>query len=356
MEDFNSGQFQTIDEVVQSILSREGDVTGNYRWRYLEVAKEVFSELNLSAIKQTKRVLFTLDRRLNGIVLPDNYYKFSTISVINRDGRIEPLVFNSEINDDIVDQGLDKDCECECTDALCNYQRQYEGIEEQVEAIMPDDSRQYFTKTIRKRIAKDGSVFVQVNEPTAVYTDRVHTSTVLETTETLLCRLDIKECGCVKDNPHNRSLWDKHASNMVLHPEIDMVCEWGCPSPRYYPRSQTYNISNDGRRIIFPSNFPFDKVLLRYYAFEKTKDILVPRMAKKALMAGIKFEVADYDKKETQGNINKWKKRYTDAIRALRDKMSACMLNEFYEYYFARNSTQSIYFDHNRDHFNKSYQ
>lgn len=351
MEDFNSGQFQTIDEVIQSILSREGDIAGNYRWRYLEVAKEVFSEFNLSAIKQTKRVLYTLDSRLNGIVLPDDYYKFSTISVINRQGRIQPLVFNSEINDDIVDQGLDPDCECGCTDVLCNYQRQYEGIEEQVDGIMPDGSSQSFTKTIRKRIAQDGSVFVQVIEPAAIYTNGVHTSTILETTETLLCRLEMKDCGCVKDNPYNRGLWDKHASSMVVHPEVDMICEWGCPSPRYYQQSATYNISNDGRRIIFPSNFMYDKVLIRYYAFQKTKDILVPRIAKKALMAGIKFEVADYDKKETQANINKWKKRYTDAMRSLRDKMSACMLNEFYEYYFARNSTQSIYFNNNIDPF-----
>jgi hypothetical protein len=346
-QDINTAQFGTISEYVNSLLSREGDVAGVRRLQYMEVAKDVFNDLKLTAIKKTKRVLITIDPHLGCINLPSDYFKFSTISAIDRYHRIEPLVYNAEIFDDIVDTGLDRNCEseCGCTDAICNYSKGYETISEEVTAIMPDETTQTFTKIIRKHINRDGSVYMEVTEPTAVYDNGTHVSTSLQTTSNFLCKLELKpDCGCVINNKWNREHWREKGSSLAIYGEDDIMAEWGAPNPRYFPESLTYNFSDDGKRIKFPSNFAYRKVLLRYYAMETTKDILVPYLAKKAFIIGIKKELSIFDDKMPVARQLKWQSDYNKAVDVLRQKMNALMLNEFYEYYFGRNATEHLYF------------
>lgn len=347
MEDFNRHQFGTVDEAVTSLLSRENDIAGVNKLRYKEVAMDVYRDMNLSAIKHVKRALFTIDKRLNGIVLPEAFYKFSTISVITKDHQILPLVYNTNITDDIVDLGLDANCECQCTDSICNYKRNYETITEEVMAIMPDETEQKFIKTIRKFIQSDGSAYVEVNEPTAIFVDGIHTATELKRTAKLLCKLDIKPCGCIINNDHNRKMWTSHGSSLAPDSGVSLLCEWGVPSPEYYPRSATYNFSDDGKRIIFPTNFAYDKILLRWYEGQSTKDILIPHIAKEAFLAGIKYFISDYDKKESIGKGRLFATKYVNLLSVLRSKTSTMMLNEFYEYCVGRNAAKGVYFDHN---------
>jgi hypothetical protein len=347
MEDYNSAQFTTVDKIINSLISREGE-SGN-KLRYKEIAHDVFDDLNLTAIKQTKRVLISVDPRTGGIALPNDFYKFSTISAPDQYGGIHPLVFNSAITDDIVDLGLDADCECGCKDVLCTSTQKYESITEDVEAIMPGGAAKTFTKIIKKNINKDGSVILEVTEPKAIYTGGLHTSTELKSTSSFLCRLEVKECGCVIDNDQNKLLWSTHCSSLAKTCEnrTSLLCDMGYPNPLFYPRSLNYNFSNDNKRIIFDSRFPHRKILLRYYAYQSTKDLLVPRIAKKAFMAGIKKEASNYDKLAPRWRILKWENDYNNAVVALRSKISMLMLHEFYEYYFGRNVSRAIYFNNN---------
>lgn len=358
-QDLNNAQFGTVGEYITSLLSREGDIGGTRRLQYIEVAKDVFNDLKLTAIKQTKRVLLTMDPHLRCFVLPADYYKFSTISVINRYGRLEPLVYNAAIMEDIVDLGADRNCEseCSCTDALCNYTKGYETITEQVTAIMPDETTSTFTKIIRKHINRDGSVYMEVTEPVAIYDNsspRIHTATSLQTTSTFLCKLELEpECGCVIDNKWNRDLWGTNGTSLATCGGDDLMIEWGCPSPDYYPSSLTYNFSDDNKRIVFPPDFAHRKVLLRYYAYETTKDIRIPYLAKKAFIIGIKKELSLFNDKMPKWQKDEWKLNYNAAVEVLRSKMTALMLNEFYEYYFGRNATRHLYFK--PDHFRYNY-
>lgn len=348
MEDFNNGQFITVDEAIQSLLSREKDLAGVNKLHYKELSKDVFNAMNLSTIKQTKRILYTIDPRLHTITFPEEYYAFSTISVINQNGKIEPLVFNTDITDELVDMGLDT-CteECGCTDAICNYQKHYETITEEVMALMPDETMAPFTKIIRKFINKDGSVYMEVTEPVAQYANQTHTATTLQTNKTFLCKLQTKAaCGCVINNEFNRDVWRKNGSSLAITGPDDIITEFGAPSG-CYPKSTTYNIVNEGRQIKFPSNFPYRKVLVRIYVTNSTKNILMPYLCKEAFISGIKKWSTDYDKKSTDGMIARWNKKWNNDMTLLRLILNRLMLNEYYEYMFGINTTPGMYYDNN---------
>lgn len=347
-QDFNNGQFITADEAINSLLSRERDLGGVSKLHYKELAKDVFNQMNLSAIKQTRRYLFTLDPKKHTIDLPEEYFAFSTISVINHHGKIEPLVMNTDLTDDLVDLGLDKNCEsdCGCTDVICNYSKHYETITETVEALMPDQTTQAFTKIIRKFINKDGSVYMEVTEPVAQYTNGTHTSTTLQTTKTFLCKLEVKPCGCIINTPENCDIWAQHGSSLAIRGDDDLITEWGCPSG-YFPKSTTYNIINNGRQIKFPSNFPYRKVLVRCYVTSATKNLLIPYLAKEAFLSGIKKISVEFDKKETQFNKAFWKNKWNSDMTLLRLALNRLMLNEYYEYWFGLNTTPAMYYQNN---------
>ena len=348
--DYNTGQFISAESAIDDLLSREDDLFGLNKLKYMRLVKDVFPELNLSAIKQTKRKLYKIDPYTRSITFDDDYYAISTISGITRYGRVDPLVYNSNIVDDIVDIGLDTDCACGCTDALCSYQQQYETITEDVLFLMPDDTKAPYTRIIRKYINKDGSVYSEVTEPVAKYVDGSYDSVVVETTPSLLCKLEVRQCGCVVNNPYNLELWAKHANSLAPGHRPDILCEWGLPNPCYYPANATYNFSDDGRRIIFPPGFPYEKALIRTYTTGKTKDILLPTIAKEAFLSGIKRFETKFSKKATLAEKEEWRRNFNNDITVLQKKMNRLMLNEFYEYYFGRNATRDIYFNNNRNY------
>jgi len=353
MEETNE-QFISVDEILKSLLSREGDIFGVNRLRYLEVSKDVFIDLNLTAVKRTKSVILTVDHHRRCIVLPSDYFKFSTIDAVLPSGYFEPLVINSSIKDkDIVDVALAKDCDCECgcVGVMVPHNKHYEYVSEEVLADMPDGSKKIFTKTVRKYIKKDGAAYVEIVEPTAIYVNGEHDSTQLVTKSVYLCKMEVKPCGCVVDTVENRKLWGLHGSSYIHG--VPFEHEWCFPSIDRFPQSATYNFSEDGLRLIVPPNFAYNKVKLRYYVLSSTKDIRVPRIAKKAFMMGIKKEIADFDDSPiyNEKNINAKYIREKDKLRNL---LSMCQINEFYEYWFGRNThpgysgnQRSIYWNSN---------
>jgi|ERR1700761_5478126 len=349
-QDYNNGQFITVDEAINSLLSREKDIAGVNKLHYKELAKDVFNAMNLSAIKQTRRILYTIDPRLHSITFPEEYWAYSSISVINHDGKIEPLTVNTDIIDDVVDLGLDNNCEreCDCTDALCNYSKHYETITEDVSALMPDNTYQDFTKIIRKFINKNGSAYMEVTEPVASYNkEGTHISTELKTSQTFLCKLQVKPCGCIINNTFNCDTWAKFGSSLAIKGPLDIPFEWGHPGVGYFQKSTKYNISDDGKRIIFPSNFPYKKVLVRIYVTSATKNLLIPYIAKEPFLSGIKRLSTKYDPKAPDGLKERWKANYNADMTVLRLVMNRLNLTEYFEYYFGINTTQGLYFNNN---------
>jgi hypothetical protein len=333
MENFNTGRFSKVADAVKSIMSREGDFSATKRLQYFEVAKEVYESLNLAVIKDTKRVVIKLNPHLPVLPLPDDFFDFATLDYVDRDGSFKPLVFNDKLKDDVVDVSLDHDCGCECgcKYSLCSAIKDYETITEQVTMDLPNNTPKTFTKYTRKYVNPDGSFFQEIGEPVRVYDNGTWTDTRMEVTQSFICKLEVKECGCLVECEHNRTQLEANCCG------ISFTHECGCSHPEYYKeRKTTYNISQDGNRLILPEKFLWDKIVLRYYATIKTKDILIPRLGLKAFMTGLKKELVLWDKKASDREVAKWENEHSRAVVVFRRNINRMTLKDFYEYYYGR--------------------
>lgn len=344
MEEYNTGRFSTVAKAIASIMSREGDVSLAMRLRYTEVAKEVYEDLNLSVIKDIKRVVLNIHEHLPVLPVPLDYYDFVSLDYLDRHGVPRPMVFNDKLKDDVIDISLDHDCGCECgcTSGACCAVKNYETIQEQVEMDMPNSTVQTFTKYTRKNINPDGSYFQEVTEPVRVYDNNVWTDTLLKTVSSFICKLDVKECGCLLDTEHNRTQLQENCCGVNIRHEC------GC-SAEYHKNS--YTISQDGNRLILPKGYDYEKIVLRYFPVKATKDILIPRQALKVFMTGLKKEMLLWDKKGTDKELAKFESAHIKAVNVYRGKMSRMTLHEFYEYYYGRKLRQYRGESHNNDQF-----
>lgn len=297
---------ESVDEVIRSLMRRENDTMERNFLRYRSVARDVFRDLNLGAIKYTERRLIEVDKNTNSIKLPCNYLKLSSISVIDECDKIHTLIHNKNLTDDIVDVSAKKDCGCECgcQDSLCGTVKNYEAIIEEVTEQMPDDSEKVFQKITRKILYPDGSLRVSYTYPIRKYTDGVWTTTEDVTDEEQICKLEVKKCGCLVNNDDNETALNACCNAENIQTDFGCtVCDDG---------SLEYNFSEQGDRIFFPSNFSFEKVLLRFYVESKVKEILVPLIAKSAYMAGLKFFASEYDDKVPQSRLATFKTGYNN--------------------------------------------
>jgi len=306
-------------DVVNALLIREGDVAGKNRAQYMAVAKDVYRALELHGVKDTKRVILSIDKRTGTVTLPDDYLFFSTIYIIGKTGKLVPLIHNGDISEEVIDLSVRKscDCDCGCSGEICRNISNYEAFERTVEMPMPDGSAGCFLETTKKKINKDGSYIQEVTTPVMKYEGGIHVDTVMETSVTELCSLEINDCGCVKDSISNLKAVQLHCQFESLEHDC------GCPTLVCdNERELKYNFSDDGHRIVFPSSFPFANVVLRYYADFKTKDIWVPYVVKRLLMLLIKEEIATFSdskmplwiRRDLDNSIAKEKASYLSVI------------------------------------------
>lgn len=326
--DTNLANTISIEDVVKGILQREGDTTGMNYLKYLSVAKDVYRELNLHAVRQTKRAWVEVDKKTNTIKLPKDYMFFSSVSVEDECGRLIPLVINNNLKYDIIDISQDKDCHCECgcNSASCGGIKNYEVISGMQVAKLPDGSDMAFATMTRKKVNKDGSMVVEKTFPKAIYENGVWTKTELVTEEEFICKLEVKDCGCVKENEKNNQVINACCGASFFSVEC------GGTSCKTSPQSLTYNVSEGGDRIIFPSSFHYAKVLLRYFYDAPLKELRVPIIAKRAMMFGVKFEISNFDKKESMNRIMNFKRNYTNEMTKVRGLLNRYNLKGFYDY------------------------
>lgn len=323
-----SNAYVSANDLVDGLCIREDDFDKKRKPKYLFYFKEVYTELNLSIIRQTNRVLIKVNHKLKCIDAPDDYLFLSSIDAPNKHGKFEPLIINKNLPTDTVDLGASKTCGCDCgcDCEYCANIKNYEIIYSTVTATMPDTSIQEFTASERKKIMKDGSFVREVTTPVEVFQDNVHTSTVLQTTTEFLCRLDIKECGCIKKSPENEVLLIKFSDSYTI------ANDCGCP-PAIIVKSEdnSYNISDKGNRIQLPFDFRHDYVRLRYYADKKTKDLRAPYIAQKAIRYGIKAEQTTFDAPGSKENLF-WMGLYNAEKETLAGNIARLQLSDFYKH------------------------
>lgn len=323
----------TMDEVIKGILGREGDTLGTNYLKYLTAANDVYIDLNLHAMRMTKREWLHVDNRTKSIKKPDGCLLACSISVIDHCGNLVPLIVNTNLKSDIVDISQDKDCHCECgcSSELCGNIKNYELMTEVISAKKPDGTTYPFVATTRKKINRDGSLVIERVFPQAKYVNGVWTETSLVTDEEFLCKLEMEECGCVKQTPQN--IEAVHACcGERFYDECGRTFHHCCET-----HDPTFNVSEGGDRIIFPSGFMYEKVLFRFFYDAPTPKLLVPVVARRAIMYGIKEDLEVFDRKPSMQKANMFSSKYTIEKTRMQKLFTRYSLKEFYDKVVGRN-------------------
>jgi len=191
----------------------------------------------------------------------------------------------------------------------------YESIITEVEAEMPDSSIQTFTCTSRKYYDTDGTYYEQTQAPQREYESGEWVDTVLATTDTELCKLELTDTGCVRECDENYRLVnscgctlngnDSATMPTVTYDGYRLSTAYAIERGRWFSLpcqgfNNIYNINDLGDKLIFPHDFGFDRILLRYYSDVPMKEMKVPFVAAYAFICGIMFYNIAFDNKQQQ--------------------------------------------------------
>jgi hypothetical protein len=229
-----------------------------------------------------------------------------------------------------VDINLAKDCSCTCgcADELCGALKNYEVINKTVVVPTPDGGDESFEVYSRKTIYPNGDYFLEYNEPVAQYMNGVHINNELQERKELICKLDTKECGCVKNTEKNKKVLSECCGADFLSVE--------CNHCKPVPGTDTYGMKEMERHIYFNSEFEYSHILLRYYPDVKGKDLMVPTVARKAMMYGIKADLIPFEPQVRYSYASQdrrgrdFENKYKEAKKKLLRLLNRYSLPEFY--------------------------
>ena len=320
--------FEPVSKVVKDLCLRSGDILQRSKGLYLNCALDVYKDMEITSLKIPKRAIFKINKRTNTVDLPCNALQLSGVNVMDYNGVFYPVFKNDRLHNDMIDISAAKDCACEekCGYQLCNMIKGYEAIQETTSEEMPDGSFQDFTSTTKKGVL--GEIFyIEKTYPQRIYEDGVWTDVQLTTEKKELCKVEINANGCVCDTQQNIDnlcaccgLEDDSAVNN--QPRICVggnaqacgtATEWVyyCGSKMdwfsvecgvYFstrrPFNNIYNINEAGNRLIFPRDFGFDKVMIRWYTDINLNEMQIPFMAKQTFMKGLQYYAAINNEKK----------------------------------------------------------
>jgi hypothetical protein len=329
--------FEHIDSITDSLCLRAGDLVRRNKGLYLDVAADVFNDLNLTTIKMTKRELFQVNKRTNSVDLPSNNIGVFEVSVMDHKGAIWPMYLNDSIHRDIPQVSAAKNCACEnqCGYSLCNLVKGYEAVVSTQSDILPNGNPISFQCVNRVAIGKNGIVYRETQGIQRVFTNGVWTNTILVTTSTEMCQCEIDVNGCICDTEQNEASLC-NAFGLPTNDGIpfggDANSFYGNPNVntwRYFASSQLqwfgaqcgayhnhhgfkniYNIEEGQKKLIFPPHFPFDKVLVRWYYDVDLGDMQIPIIVKQTFMTGLQYFAFEYNEKK-QGMANVFGQKYS---------------------------------------------
>jgi len=326
-------RFIPVQTAVKYALLGNQDIQQRAKGRYLTWAKPVWEDMELSTVKVAKRELLYINKRTNTVQLPSDCLQLCTVNVIDRKGVIHPVYKNDKLHDDIISVEAEKDCACEfkCGYQLCSTIKGYEAIRVIKSDFLPNGSPISFTCIERKAIDAQGFLYEEKQFPERIYISGVWTNTVLSTVQNKLCAVEVDRNGCIcdtneniekvcsscfgdKDNslpiggnnsmpPHS----NRNATDWIYHCASKM--DWFSYQCGSFPKGlnhckNIYNISELGDRLIFPHDFGFNSVLVRYYADVNLNDLQIPAIALETFIVGIKWWDCRFnDKMQNLANV-----------------------------------------------------
>jgi hypothetical protein len=317
-----------VAEAIKVAMLGNGDILQRAKGRYLTWSKYVFEDLNLQTLKVAKRELLYINKRTNTVELPSDFYQLCSVNVMDKKGVIYPVYKNDRLHDDIVSVESMKDCACEykCGYQLCNTIKGYEAVTTVKSDFMPNGNPISFTCTDRKEIDGQGFLYEETQYPERIYISGVWTNTILQTTQRKLCAIEVDKNGCICDTDkniesvcnsffgdNNNGLLPIGGTNSNPPHGNKNTNEWiyYCGSKMDWFAYQCggfhkglnhcnniYNISELGDRLIFPNDFGYRSVLVRYYADVNRNDLQIPSIALDTFIAGIKWWDCRFDDKK----------------------------------------------------------
>lgn len=320
-------RFVPIQEVVDLPMLGNDDILKRSKGRLLKWAKYVWEDLNITTLKVAKRQLFQINKRTNTVDLPcETFNQLCSVSVIGPNGVIYPVFRNDKLHDDITEVAAMKDCACEykCGGVLCNTIKGYEAITTTKSDFLPNGNPISFTCVDRKSVDGNGFFYAETQYPMRIYESGVWVNTILYTENTKLCKLEVNHRGCIMDTDKNIN----DVCNACGIPQKDDIPNGGDANSfhnnpqvntwRYFCNSKLdwfsfqcgnfhnwnrdanniYNISELGDRLIFPSSFGFDKVLVRWYEDVNLADLQIPLTAVDTFVMGLKWWDSKYNDKK----------------------------------------------------------
>lgn len=326
-------RFEHVEDVVDSLCLRSGDIMRRNKGIYLDCANEVWDDMNESALKLSERVKipvrkeFFINKLTNSVDVPFDCKKINSVSIRDRFGNLYPVYRNDRVDSDLVDISVIGNCACEynCGYKLCNTMKGYEAITSVKTDKNPDGSPVSFT-CIDKKVIQGEFLYEQTQYPEREYISGVWIRTYLKTENKKLCVLEVDKHGCVCDTPANIDAVCNSCGITNVDPKKcciggdsnhppDPNCntwiyacinkmDWfnvqcGGLARQGHCINNIYNISSTGKRLTFPDNFGWGSVVIRYFQDIELFDIVIPYMAKPAFMAGLQlYATVNHDKKQ----------------------------------------------------------
>lgn len=340
-------KFYDTNSVIEDLCLRSGDTLMRNKGLYLSCVRDVWDEMNEDVLKISNRVKipirqkFCIDKRTNSINIPSNALKINSVSIIDRYGCYQPVYRNDFISDDIVDLGTSQNCACDynCNSKLCNTIKGYEAVSSVKSDFLPNGDPISFTCVDKSFVDNQGFYYSQTQYPLRVYLSGVWASTIMQTDNKKLCQVDVDSNGCVCDTEQNLvTICDACGIDGNAIPMNDSqgncltpICGGDATNPPCFaPNANSwiyqcgsrmewfnvqcggfpynncggnfnniYNISELGNRIIFPSNFGYGEVMIRFFEDISLKNLQIPYLAKTCFMTGLQYySVANDDKKQ----------------------------------------------------------
>jgi hypothetical protein len=324
-------KFVPIQEVVDLPLLGNSDELRRGKGRLLKWSPYVYDDLNLDVLKITNREYFRINKRTNSIDIPCGIENVSSVSLIDKRGVSYPVWLNQRLLGSIPDISAAKDCACEykCGHVLCNTIKGYEAVVSTKTDKTPEGEDISFTCVDRKGVL--GEIYYEETQyPMRIYVSGVWTETVLHTEQKELCKVQVDKNGCVCDTEQNinllcstcdgsdtipfggTSLLPPHTNDTVWSYYCNSKMDWFSIQCGGFERchnsfNNIYNINDTGNRLIFPHNFGFEKVLVRFYSNQNLKDMKIPMISVPTFVLGLKW----------------WDTRFNDKMQNLAVKYEA---------------------------------
>ena len=302
--------FENIESVVERTCFMMNDNLLKKKMRLLKISVDVHEDMQLNVIKSPEREFFQINKRTWTVDLPCRIDELESVSFVDCYGIIHPVYRNERLHRDIVDVRASKNCECGCSSELCHLIKNYVGITEVVTVDTPEGGTESFTCITRKYVTPDGLYREQRQYPIRIndYTgDWIANELTQEDIQ--LCKLDVDHNGCIIDCSENLEKLNCVGcitSCRTVVPGNNGVGDSfivGCGTPYDLYRAEAgslfsrtdyyfnniYNITDDGKRLIFPVGFPHNKVLLGFYKGIEISNIKVPIIARPAFMMGLAY-------------------------------------------------------------------